>query len=158
MDDMGFDLKGFEELKENLASAIKKYPDLAEERLEDTAKKFKNRVIKITRSAVDRKTGNLIKGYKLDKLRGYGINMEKNFKATAPHFHLIEHGHEIITPKTKTVKTKRGKKKVNLKNGGQSKGWVPGRLIVKQARDEYSEIMPKVMQELIEDITRECGL
>jgi hypothetical protein len=140
LSDIDFDIDGFDELQESLTKAIKKYPDMAADRLEDTSKSFKKRVIQITRQATTTHTGNLIKGFKLDKMRGYGINMEKDFRGTAPHFHLIENGHEQVTADGKKI------------------GWVPGLQIVKQARDEYVEIIPEEMQKLIDDITRECDL
>ena len=142
MSDMGLDLKGFDELRDELAKAIKLYPDLAEKKMEDTAKKFKNRVITITYSAVGKRTGNLIKGFKLDKMRSYGINMEKDFRGTAPHFHLIENGHNLTNKAGESV----------------GKGWVPGYNIVDQARHEYSDIMPVVMKDLLNDITKRSGL
>ncbi len=140
MSDTGFNLNGFTELQDSLQKAIKKYPDMGAERLENISKDFKKRVIQITKQSVDSHTGKLIKGFKLDKMRGFGVNMEKDFRGTAPHFHLIENGHNQVT------------------KDGRNVGWVPGRLIVKQARDEYAEKMPQEMQKLIEDITRECGL
>lgn len=140
MSDTGFNLNGFTELQDSLQKAIKKYPDMGAERLENISKDFKKRVIQITKQSVDSHTGKLIKGFKLDKMRGFGVNMEKDFRGTAPHFHLIENGHNQIT------------------KDGRNVGWVPGRLIVKQARDEFADKMPQEMQKLIEDITRECGL
>lgn len=140
LSDLEFNLEGMVELQESLRKAIKKYPDKAQERLEDVGKKFKRRVIQITRSAVDQHSGRLIKGYKLDKVRNYGVNMEKDFRGTAPHFHLIENGHIQITKNGKVI------------------GFVPGRLIVKQARDEFADKMPDTIKELIDDITRECDL
>jgi hypothetical protein len=137
---MDFDLNGLTELSDNLTKAIRKYPDLAEEKLETTSKNFKKRVIQITKQSTNVYTGKLIKGFKLDKIQGYGINLSKNFRGTAPHFHLIENGHNQTTADGKKV------------------GWVPGLQIVKQARDEYESIMPDVMQTLIDDITKECDL
>jgi hypothetical protein len=140
LSDTGFDLNGFSDLQENLQKAIKKYPDMGAERLENISKDFKKRVIQITKQSVDSHTGKLIRGFKLDKMRGFGVNMEKDYRGTAPHFHLIENGHNQVT------------------KDGRNVGWVPGRLIVKQARDEYADKMPQEMQKLIEDITRECDL
>jgi hypothetical protein len=140
LSDFSFDLTGFEELQKNLEQAIKKYPDLAEERLEHTAKDFKKRVVEVTRQRTKKHSGKLIKGFKLDKIKGYGMNMSKDFRGTAPHFHLIENGHNQTTKDGKKI------------------GWVPGKHIVKDVRDEYKEVMPEVMQELIDEIKKECNL
>jgi hypothetical protein len=139
---MDFDFKGFDELQNSLKDAIKKYPDMAEDRLEVISKKFKNRVIEITHQAVKTHSGRFVKGFKLGKIRCYGMNMEKDFRGTAPHFHLIENGHRLTDKNGKSV----------------GKGWVPGYQIVKQARDEYAEKLPAEMQGLIDDIVKECGL
>lgn len=140
LSDLEFDIKGFEELQSSLAKAVKKYPDLAEERLDETAKNFKKRVIKITKSATDVHTGKLIKGYRLGKVRGYGAYIEKDFRGTAPQFHLVENGHEQKNSK------------------GEIIGFVPGRLIVKQARNEWEEELPKVMKSLLDNIIEASGL
>lgn len=137
---MDLTLDGLDDLQESLAKAINKYPDIAEERLEKTAKNFKKRVVQITKSAVESHTGNLIKGFKLDKVHFYGANMQKDFRGTAPHFHLIENGHEQVTKDGKNI------------------GWIPGYQIVGQARNEYADIMPEVMKELLTDITKVCDL
>lgn len=133
-------LEGIEELQESLASAIQRYPDLAEERLIETGKKFKKRVIQLTKESTTKKTGKLLKGYKLDKIRGYRMNMEQDFRGTAPHFHLVEKGHELLNKKGEVI------------------GWVPGKFMVKRTRDEFGKEMPKVMEQLLEDMIRECGL
>ncbi|MDF2842475.1 MAG: Bacteriophage protein of unknown function [Herbinix sp.] len=140
MSDLGFELKGFEELQQKLSQVVKKYPDLAEERLESTGKGFKKRVVEVTRQRTSKHSGNLVKGFRLDKIKGYGMNMSKDFRGTAPHFHLIENGHNQVTKDGKKV------------------GWVQGKHIVKDVRDEYQEIIPEVMQELYDDIVRECNL
>jgi hypothetical protein len=137
---MDFKMDGLKDLQNSLEKAIDKYPDLAEESLEENAKKFKKRVIKITDLAVEKHSGKLIKGFKLDKMRFYGNVMEKDFRGTAPHFHLIENGHEQVTEDGKTI------------------GWVPGFQLVKQARNEWSEELPDLMQKLLDDIVKECGL
>lgn len=140
--DMDLKLEGFDELQSSLRSAVQKYPDMAADRLESISKDFKKRVIQITKQSTATHSGKLIKGFKLDKMQNYGVNMQKDFRGTAPHFHLIENGHRQL-----------GKNGENV-----GKGWVPGLQIVKQARDEYADKMPEEMQRLVDDITRECDL
>ena len=144
-------ITGIEELMEERQDAIKKYPDIAKEALEDAGKKFKNAVKKETRRATFTHTGNLLKGYKLDKVEGQGSFMHINFRATAPHFHLIENGHELVSQKTK-----KGKR---LKNGGQNIGFVPGRLIVAAVRADFSEgKFPEEMEKAMEKLLKESRL
>lgn len=144
-------ITGIGELMEEMQDAIKKYPDIAKEALEVSGKKFKNAVKKETRSATFTHTGNLQKGYKLDGVEGYGPYMHINFRATAPHFHLIENGHELVSQRTK-----KGKK---LKSGGQSIGFVPGRLIVAAVRADFSENrFPEEMEKAMEKLLKESHL
>ena len=143
-------LNGLEELQTDMRRAVKLYPNKAEEALERSGKEFKQMVVKETKEAVKKKTGNLITGYKLDPVQGYGVNMEKNFRGTAPHFHLIENGHEKVLPKTR-----KGKK---LKNGGKNVGFVPGRLMVYATRKKYTLIFPEKMKKVCDEILRESGL
>lgn len=150
MSEMQLDLKGMEELQEAMKKAIEKYPGTAEEHLENAGKSFKKRVLKITDSAVDRHTGNLKKGYKLGPVKAFGTRMYIEFSGTAKHFHLIENGHNQMLPKRRKGK--------ETKNGGAVVGFVPGRLIVKQARAEYQEKMPQLMEEMVDDIRKGSGL
>lgn len=140
MDDFQLDLNGLNELQQDLKRAIKIYPDKAQENLVILGKQFKSRAIKITRSAVKKHSGKLIKGYKLDPVIGFGINMQVDFRGAAPHFHLIENGHEQIT------------------KNGRNVGFVAGRQIVKQCRDEYSAIVPIALAKMTAEILRECDL
>ncbi|MSS63178.1 HK97 gp10 family phage protein [Velocimicrobium porci] len=150
MADFEIDLSGLEELKDDLQKAVKAYPDKAQETLEVLGKQFKKDTIKETYKAVNKKSGNLVKGYKVEKVHGYGMGMEVDFYAKAPHFHLIENGHEIILPKTRKGKSR--------KNGGKNKGFVPGRLIVKKVRGDYKEIVPEKMKKMVDEILEECNL
>lgn len=145
-----FTITGLEELTEDLKKATKLYPDKAMGTLESTGKKFKSRVIKITHEATDTITGNLVKGYKLDPVKGFGVNMSVDFRATAPHFHLIENGHNQVSQKTRNGQPVEG--------GGQVIGFVPGRLIVHQAREEYRTKMPQIMTDMLDEILRESDL
>lgn len=140
MSDSGFDID-CKEFKESLEKAIKKYPDKAEERMIQISNRFKKDVINETKRVVKVRTGKLVKGFKLAKIRGYGANIERDFMGTAPHFHLIENGHN------------------QLDKNGVKKGFVEGKHIVKNEREKYDEyVMPFEMKKLLDDITKECGL
>lgn len=143
-------LDGIEELQQDLLRAVRAEPGMAREALEKAGKQFKSTVIKETYSAVEKKTGNLVKGYKLDPVEGFGNAMHINFRATAPHFHLIENGHEQVTHKTKN-----GKK---LKNGGRNIGFVPGRLIVSKVRVKYATKFPEEVAKQFNKMLEENGL
>lgn len=137
---MELEFDGMDKLEENLIKAMRAYGDIAEEELEDVSKDFKKDVVKHTKESVERRTGNLIRGFKLDKMQGYAENIEINFRGTSPHFHLIENGHEQVTKTGKKV------------------GWVAGRLIVHQTREEYKPIMPKRMLRVLDRVAEKGGL
>ena len=145
-----FSISGLDELRADLEKAVKLYPDKSEKMLKKAGKQFKNRVIKITHEATAHHTGNLAKGYKIDQVQGFGINMQVNFRATAKHFHLIENGHEMVVGRVK-----KGRKIIKE---GKVVGYVPGRLIVHQVREEYRTELPKIMEKMLEEILRESDL
>lgn len=128
---MKFEINGLEEFSEKLQMAIKKYPDKAEEKLEDIAKKFKKSVIKKTPV----RTGKLRKSYKLSKVQQTGRTMYIEFRSTAPHFHLVERGH--------FQKTKHGDR------------WIPGDRMVEKTVKEFEEVIPQEVNKWLEDIFRE---
>lgn len=142
-----FDISGLDELTECLQKVVKRYPDKAMETMEKTGKKFKNRVIKITHKAVFQHTGNLIKGYKLDPVQGYGLNTQITFRGTAPHFHLIENGHNQVVGKSR-----------KKRKSGRVVGFVPGRLIVHQAREEYKKELPAILEKTLTELLKESDL
>lgn len=156
-----FTITGLEELTEDFEKAVKSYPRKAKETLEDTGQDFRKRVKQIIKggngkkAAVFNKTGNLIKGLKVSKAEGAGVDMSVYFRSTAPHTHLIENGHNQVKQHTKKLKNGT---KINLKDGGKVIGFVPGRLIVHQAREEYRVKMPQIMTDMLDEILRESDL
>ena len=136
-----FEIKGLNELEDSLKKAVNAYPDKAASSLKALGNQFKRKAIKNTDQAqVKEHTGRLKKGYKVSKVTGYGMNMEVNFSGTAPHFHLIEHGHNQINKK------------------GENIGFVPGYHMVAQTRTEFQDEVPKQLQKMISKINKECGL
>ncbi len=145
--DFNFDLVGLSEMSEDLTKAIRLYPDLAEKRLRKSANNFRKDVVAEEKKAIkddEVRTKNKLttnQGFTVGRTRGYNESMEIDFSAKSKIFHLVENGHNQVN------KT------------GQTVGWVEGNHVVKKMRDNYSEhVMPFEMQQLMEDITRECGL
>ena len=75
----------------------------------------------------------------LFRSEGFGANISRDFRATAPHFHLIEHGH------------------VKVNKSGTVLGYTPGYEMVKQVRSEYTTQMPKEMSSLLDQLIKEAG-
>lgn len=151
---MDFKLEGFEELQDAMRYAVKEFGDVAEAAMEGEQKEFKKDMIRETWRAVEKGTGNLVKGFKFDEIkRGPSGDLESNFYAENkknPHFHLVNNGHEIVTPLSK-----KGKK---LANGGQKRGWVAGRRIkepvVQKWRQEHEKRMEEVLEKICDEVNR----
>lgn len=74
MDGLEFD--GLNDLVDGLENAVSKYPDLAEASLKREQRDFKKDMIRETWSAVDKHTGNLVRGFRFSAIRGNRSNME----------------------------------------------------------------------------------
>lgn len=146
LSDLEFELD-IDDLKESLKAAIRKHPDLAEKRLRQTSNNFRKDIIAREKRVIQ--NDEIVKkakitttqGFKLSKTKGYNENMEIDFSAKAPHFHLVENGHEQVS------------------KSGQVTGWVEGNYVVKKMREDYADhVMPFEMDKLLKEITKECDL
>ncbi len=140
-----FSFEGLEEFERDFKKAIKKAPVSVEETLIELAKEFKNSAKKKARSelkhtrregddkkkAIGRKWGH--------KLVNDGLGATALVWNSAPHFHLIEDGH-------------------NLVRGGRVIGFVPGKHIMEKTRNDYKDIVPKRFEKMIDDILKESDL
>lgn len=132
---MKIEVNGLQELADDLKRALDKYPDMADEALQESGKKFVKHVKKAYKAKMKKHSGKLTRGMKLGKVYGYGSAASINFYAENkknPHFHLIENGHNLVTPKTRNGK--------RLENGGQVIGWVQGVKLMPRLRKEYAPI------------------
>lgn len=137
MADFNFTMEGMEELERDLTEAINEYPVTMREGLKDIAKDF--------RKSVRAKTpdGNSHKGDARTKLRRkFGIKMMEDGVASlalvynsARHFHLVENGH-------------------NLVRGGQTVGFVPGKHMMEQTRNEFEGVVPERFEKLCDKVLR----
>ncbi len=143
-----FTIAGFDELQDDLLRAVKLYPDKAMETLEHEGREFKKRVREITRSVTKEYTGNITKGFRISKAKGFGTEMYVEFSAEGkknPHFHLVENGHDAYAGGRKGYK-------------GKKVGFVPGKHMVKKATLEYREKLPEALEKMRDEILREVGM
>lgn len=143
---------GLEELESAMENALKKYPDLVENTLKKERRNFIKDMKEETWKRVKKHTGNLVKGYKFGPIRTVRGNLESDFYAESryrgnPHFHLINNGHELVTPVTR-----KGKK---LQNGGQNLGFVPGKRIKEPVIARYEADYPNRMERMFDKICEE---
>ena len=137
---------GLEDLEESLSRLASKYPDRAGEFLKAQARKTRSGVIREMKSAVDVNTGNdkslgKAKNYQISQVQGYGKNQEVELSAKSPHFHLIEHGHELLShsPNKKPI------------------GWVPGYLVMDAEKKRRAQKAPTECAEWANELLKEEG-
>lgn len=126
--------------QEILKTATTEMPKIAKSFLKGEANQLRNKAKKKARKELKEKTGNYIKGFTTGKVYPYK-DTEYNIqvKNTAPHAHLIEEGHDMVT------------------HDGRKVGFVPGKHILENsaiefeetfARDIENKLAKKVIKEL----------
>lgn len=139
------DIEGLEELERDLTYVIKKFPAHAEETLKKLAKDFKKSAKKRTDSAVKhtKRTGDAVKkainkkwGH---KIKGDGLARAALVWNSAPHFHLVENGHQLV-------------------KDGKVINFVEGKHMMEKTRDEYEGIVPERFKKMVDDILKESDL
>ena len=135
-----FELEGLEELETDLRFATNEYP----KEMRSGARKIANDFKKSCKARTpDGKTSKDAS----KKLRNkFGVKTKIEGDTTlalvynsARHFHLVENGH-------------------NLVRGGQVVGWVPGKHMMEQTRNEYQDIIPERAEQLRNEIFRRHDL
>lgn len=150
-----FEIEGLDELADAMAMVSKVYPEEVKKFMQSEGTKLRNRTLKTAKSSVGKITGNYEKGIKRGKYYKYAGNGADSIRvySGAPHAHLIEYGHKLITPKTRTTK-KSGK--LSLKNGGNYIGDVLGYHIFSVSADmfesKYEEDCEKFADKIMKDL------
>lgn len=144
-DSFEFSFEGLEEFQRDLEKAIKKAPAQAEETLIELAKDFKKSAKKKANAELkthERKEDQKKKAIRRKwghKLVDDGLGAAALVWNSAPHFHLIENGHQLV-------------------RGGRVIGFVPGKHIMEKTRNEYEDIVPERFEKMVDDILRESDL
>ena len=112
--------------QEILKTATTEMPKIAKSFLKGEANQLRNKAKKKARKELKEKTGNYIKGFTTGKVYPYG-DTEYNIqvKNTAPHAHLIEEGHDMVT------------------HDGRKVGFVPGKHILENSAIEFESTFAK---------------
>ena len=164
----------------------KRYPDKCDILLKKDAIALRKDIIKVTKRKL--KTNNSHKqslakarSYKISRPMGFGGNKSIDISATAPHFHLVEHGHEIwvpdrFIPNGKKIKKGNVLKHAKIKQREGAGGFVTRKdkngdfysLVhkghtrafnqLKEATDNHHSKMRKNVEVMVNDMLRECGL
>lgn len=139
-------MHGMEDLEQSLEYLMKKYPDRAGEFLRKQAMETRKGTVKEAKQAVDVNMSNdkslgKIKNYSVSQVKGYGTTQEVELSAKSPHFHLIEHGHQLV----------------GHFPGRKSIGWVPGYMIMDAERKRQEVKMPVECAKWADELLAEEG-
>lgn len=117
-------------LCEDYIKVARKLPDAEKQMLKEEGRKLRKKTKDgIKRAMLGKKTGNYRKSIKLGKVYKYHGVQAVRVYSSAPHAHLIEEGHRMVT------------------HDGREVGYVPGYFIFQVAAKEFTP-------ELVEDLNR----
>lgn len=113
---MTMSVDGLDDLMEAFEKVVKKYPDRSGELLQTQAKLIRKEVINLVKNDTDtsgssKRSLSKAKEYKISEIKGFGETQYIEVSGVAPHFHLLENGHQIILPRTR--KNKKVKKSLS---------------------------------------------
>lgn len=134
---------GISELVAELETLAKQYPDKAGELLQKQGRELRKEVIKnvkkSTKTAGSKKSLRKVGSYRVSRPKGTGIRQYVEVSAQSPHFHLVEHGHELVV-------------------NGENRGFVPGKHMMADAVKAYEREMPTATGRMLDALLKERGL
>ena len=140
-EDFDFTMEGIDELERDLREAIHKYPETMKAGLREIAKDFKKTARARTPDGKNHKgdiSTKLRRRFGI-KMRDKGVASEAIVFNNAPHFHLVERGHNLVI-------------------NGQTIGFVPGRHMMEKTENEYRDIVPEKFEKLCDEVLRRHDL
>lgn len=142
--DNGFDIRELERLNQKLLSlAQKQYPKDTKNFLRKEARKTRKLLRANTKAVTKKKTGNLLKGIKYGPVKKHAENFQIRVYNTAPHAHLIEHGHVMAGHDGKPLHDKFGAER-----------WVDGRYPAAKTTLEMKKEFPEDAEPFIDELLR----
>ena len=134
---------GISELTAELETLAKQYPDKAGELLQKQGRELRKEVIKnvkkSTKTSGSKKSLRKAGSYRVSRPKGVGIRQYVEVSAQSPHFHLVEHGHELVV-------------------NGENRGFVPGKHMMADAVKTYGREMPAAAERMLDALLKERGL
>ncbi len=98
---MAIEIEGIDEFVKEMTEIVsREYPKKVKKMMQKSGNKLRKKVVSKARTKVKKKTGNYIKGFKRGKVYKYNGNEDAvRVYNSAPHAHLIEYGHRLVTRK-----------------------------------------------------------
>ena len=146
---------GFDELEKAFLRMEKKYPDKVDAMLAAQGRVATNKTK--SRTPVG-KTKKLKSSWRMKKPKRYGKTRVVRTQSEAPHAHLVEDGHEIVSG----GRTRVNGRKLNVLQRGirgiKSGGRVEGKKMLESTFKDLESSFNKSAEELLADLTREVEL
>lgn len=140
MANFDFTMDGLEDLESDLKFAMQEYPTEMRKGLRKVANEFKKSCKARTPD------GNTSKKSAEKLRRKFGVKTKKDGDQyialvynSAYHFHLVEYGH-------------------NLVRGGKVIGFVPGKHMMEQTRNEYRDVIPDRFEKICDEVLNNHNL
>ncbi len=160
----GFELDGLEALGADLERIIEEYPEEASRFTVRMANRFTKDVNEKFPADYDNGKRSLPKSWKKEQERTGtgGYVSQVNIRNTAPHFHLVENGHEMVIPEQGFTpagrkNSDRDKKPGRKKQSGKKwvrKGFVPGKHYCEITRNEWKEKFPELTVKFLDKLLK----
>lgn len=132
---LNLEIEGLEEFERDLMKAINKSPTEARTTLRKTANAFRKSAKKRTPDSGIAHEKKLKKKYGV-KIKEKGVDMTALVYNSAPHYHLVERGH-------------------NLVKNGKTIGFVTGQHMMEKTKNEFEGIVPEEFEKMIDKVLRE---
>ncbi|WP_455256646.1 HK97 gp10 family phage protein [Peptoniphilus asaccharolyticus] len=156
------DIKGLSDFKEKLNFVEKKAPGKIYAKYDEAAKELKRKIKNVTpyqkngRYDGKKKTSkqHLRGRWKTTKTRKNDGVYHVELYSTAPHFHLVERGHEVVARRANKKNSKKDEQyRVKLKNG---KSFVHGLNFYEREMErlepELNALPEKILDEILDDL------
>lgn len=135
------------ELEHTIDKLLKNFPNSKKKLINESGKKLYNKVRENIKRDVKQKTGNLLNGVEMVIGTRGGYAAVKVNWMKAPHTHLIENGHQIVT----------GKKGIGSKDKRVFHDkWVEGKHMYRNALNELIFELENDAEEFIEKVVDEA--
>lgn len=149
----GLEVFGFDELEKAFERCGKRYPDEADALLMAAGQNAGKRV----RSLTPVKTGKLRRSWRVKSVKLYkgGTVRVVRIQSSAPHAHLVELGHEIVSGGRSRERGRKLNRVQRSVRGIKSHGRVEGRYMLEQTMTEANEAFRHNVERMFDKITED---
>ena len=151
------DVFGIEELQKEFAKMEIKYPNKADALLMTEGHTLKKRVKQLTSTETKKKTGNLLKSWRVKPVKKYKdgtVRVVLNVSG-APHSHLIEYGHEIYHGAGRGRKGRSGisrTQRQGMAKGNKTRAYKLLERALKETETHFRREVAEMVDDLIKDV------